>query len=174
MAEDRRLTFVKKWFQRAEQADDSFDRLFSLWVALIVAAQRVRTRTGTPFRENDTDRERVLHYFHVNSHNVLQALQENQDSMMKLAHRGGTEHGNPLVDTGNPNLRDKFSRLAAHYTQNATLPQADLVETVAELLNKIRNNLFHGVKVYDDREDIALLELVNPVLLEILRKCDPL
>lgn len=174
MAEDRRLTFVKKWFQRAEQADDSFDRFFSLWIALIVAAQRVRTRTGTLSRENDTDREKVLHYFHVNSHDVLQVLQQNQDSMMMLAHRRGTNYANPIVDTGNPRLRDKFSKLAAHYTQNATLPQADLVETVAELLNKIRNNLFHGIKVYDDREDSALLGLVNPVLLEILRKCEPL
>lgn len=172
MAIDRRLTFVKKWFQRAVKADDPFEKFFFLWIALIVAAQRIRTRNGTPFRENDTDREKVLDYFRVNSHNVSQALQENQDRMVRLAQRRGTNYENPIVDTGNPELQDKFSKLAAHYIQNCHLPEEKLVEIVAELLNKIRNNLFHGGKVYDDREDIALLDLMNPVLLEILRKCE--
>jgi hypothetical protein len=92
--------------------------------------------------------------------------------MVSLARRRGTNYGHPIVDTGNPQLRDKFSKLAAHYTQDHSLSEEELVETVAELLNKIRNNLFHGVKVYDDREDIVLLELVNPVLLTILRNCE--
>lgn len=174
MAEDRRLTLVKKWFQRGEKALDPFDRFFYLWIALIIAAQRLRPRRGVPSRHHNTDREKVLDYFRANSRNVFQALQETRDSMLKLARRRGTKHGHPIVDSGNPKLRDKFSRLAAHYTQDASLSQADLVETVAGLLNKIRNNLFHGGKVYDDREDVALLELVNPVLLEILRKSEAL
>jgi len=174
MAIDRRLTFVKKWFQRAAKANNPFDKFIYLWIALVVAAQRLRTRIGAPFRENDTDREKILDYFRANSYKVSKALQGNQDSMVKLAQRRGTNYGNPIVDTGNPELRYKFSRLAAHYAQSGHLPEEELVETIAELLNKIRNNLFHGVKVYDDREDIALLELVNPLLLEILQKCESL
>lgn len=165
---------MKKWFQRGEKAHDPFDRFFCLWIALIVAAQRLRTHRGVPSRRNNSDRKKVLDYFRANSHNVLQALQENHDSMLKSARRRGTNYGHPIVDIGNQKLRDKFSRLVAYYTQDAGLSQADLVETVAALLNKIRNNLFHGVKVYDDREDVELLELVNPVLRAILRKCEPL
>jgi hypothetical protein len=48
----------------------------------------------------------------------------------------------------------------------------ELVTAVAELLNKIRNNVFHGVKVYDDREDLDLLRNVNPVLLAVLEESE--
>ncbi len=173
MAEDRRITLVKKWFKRAVKTDDPFDRFIYLWITLVVAAQRFRTHSGY-FREGDTDREKILDYFHANSSHIFRALQENQDSMVGLARRRGTNYGNAIVDTGNRELRDKFSKLATHYTQNCFLRQEELVETLAELLNKIRNNLFHGVKVYDDREDIALLELVNPVLISIVRHCKSL
>lgn len=174
MATDRRLIFTKKWFLRAIRTEDPFDRFTSLWIALVAAAQRHRTSIGTPVRENDTDREKMLDYFRANSHQIFQALRENLDSMVKLSRRRGTYYGNPIVDTGSPELRDKFSKITTHYTKNPLLPQEELVEAVAELLNKIRNNLFHGVKVYDDREDAALLELVNPVLIAILRNCESL
>ena len=173
MAEDSRLTLVKKWYKRAVKTDDPFDRFIYLWITLVIVAQRLRTHSGYS-REGDTDREKILDYFHANSRHIFRALQENQDSMLGLARRLGTNYGNAIVDTGNPELRVKFSKLSTHYTQNRFLNQEELVETIAELLNKIRNNLFHGVKVYDDREDIALLELVNPVLLSILRCCESL
>lgn len=47
-----------------------------------------------------------------------------------------------------------------------------MVIAIGELFNKIRNNLFHGVKVYDDSEDIELINTVNPILLEILEICE--
>ena len=33
------------------------------------------------------------------------------------------------------------------------MTDADLILAVAELVNKVRNNVFHGVKVYDDSDD---------------------
>jgi len=48
------------------------------------------------------------------------------------------------------------------------MDEDDRVRAVAELLNKVRNNVFHGVNVYDDKEDLKLLMLVNPVLLAVL------
>jgi len=174
MATDKQLTYVKKWFQRGIEIDDPFDRFIYLWIALVIAAQRLRTHLGAAATEYNSDREKILDYFQTKNEQISQALKENQCSMVKLACRRGTNYGNPIVDTGNAELRDKFSKLAAHYTQNTPLSQGAIVQTVGELLNKIRNNLFHGAKVYDDREDTALLELVNPVLLKILRKCESL
>ena len=34
------------------------------------------------------------------------------------------------------------------------------------------NNVFHGVKVYDDAEDQEVLTLVNPILLQIVETCE--
>lgn len=39
---------------------------------------------------------------------------------------------------------------------------------VAELLNEVRNNVSHGIKIYDDREDLDLLRHLNPLLLNVL------
>jgi hypothetical protein len=52
------------------------------------------------------------------------------------------------------------------------MPDEDLVRSVGELFNKIRNNVFHGVKVYDDAEDLELLQQVNPVLMDIIGRCE--
>ena len=92
--------------------------------------------------------------------------------MAELARRRGVARGHPIIDTVNDSLRAKFENLVAHYLKNQLLPAAEHVDAVGELLNRIRNNLFHGTKVYDDREDIAVLELVNPVLISILRECE--
>jgi hypothetical protein len=76
MSIDRRLTFAKKWFQRAVRTNDPFDRFIYLWIALVIAAQRFRTHCGY-FREGDTDREKILDYFGANSRHIFHVLQEN-------------------------------------------------------------------------------------------------
>lgn len=45
------------------------------------------------------------------------------------------------------------------------MPEEDRVVAVAELLNEVRNNVFHGINVYYDREDLDLLRHLNPLLL---------
>ena len=169
MGADKRLDFTKKWHQRGVAADDPFDRFIYLWIALIVAAQRLG---GS--RRDDTDRLKLLGYLRAKSQGVMRALHANHASLAKLAARRGTDHQNPIVDSGNPHLRQKLTDLVNHYADGWHLSDADLTEAIGELLNRIRNNLFHGAKVYDDRDDMALLELVNPVLLDILRECEGL
>ncbi len=169
MVEDKRLTYARKWFLKGATVHDPFDRFIYSWISLVIAAQRLGR---SPVGERDTDRERILDYFRLKSNDVFQVLQENRDRMFKLARRRGSHYGGRIVDTGSNELQSKFYRLAEHYTFNRPLDRDDLVEYTGELLNKIRNNLFHGEKVYDDREDIALLKLVTPILQGILAKCE--
>ena len=42
-----------------------------------------------------------------------------------------------------------------------------MAEDFTELLNKIRKNLFHGNKSYDNQEDKSLLKAILPVLKDI-------
>ena len=172
MATDRRLSFSKKWFQRAERSKDPFDKFFSLWIALIVSAQRLRTKYGSYGDERDTDREKILDYFRHNVTPISEVLVGHRDEMAMLARRRGSYYRNPIIDTGNPELQNKFSRLSKHYTEEEEILQEELVETFAEILNKVRNNVFHGTKVYDDHEDIRLLESMNPIFAEIIGKCE--
>jgi hypothetical protein len=167
MAPDRQLEFSRKWWTRANTESDPFDRFFSLWIALVVAANRHATSSGGPY-DDPTDADLVKSYFEAKQSAVLSALSRNERGMQSLAARRGSIHGNPILDTGNRDLRQHFTNLSRHYAGQARLSPELLVSYTAELLNKIRNNLFHGRKIYDDREDLALLELVTPLLSDIL------
>jgi hypothetical protein len=93
--------------------------------------------------------------------------------MYELARHRGSRFGNPIVDTGNPLLQNLFRRLSRVYTAGESMPDEDQVLALAELVNKVRNNVFHGVKVYDDQEDLKILRLVNPILLDALGSDEP-
>jgi len=171
MAVDRRVEFIRKWYQRARESSDDFDRFFYLWIALVVAAQRFRTSTGSHV-DDDTDRERMIAYLKGNQQPVLRVLEQYRDHMLALAQRKGTSYRNPIVDTGNAKLRDYFKRLSQHYLAGSPLSAESLVIYVAELFNKVRNNPFHGVKVYDDESDRNLLREINPILTSIINQCE--
>ncbi len=169
MVQDRRSTFVARWFHRGVKEPDPFDRFFSLWIALVVAAQSA----GSFNSSDQKDREKILNYFRIKLAHVLEALEDSRIDLQALAKRRGTRRGDPIVDAA-PQLSEKFAKLAAHYSVSPSLSERDLVDAVAELLNKIRNNVFHGVKVYDDHEDFDLLQHANPILVAILTRCENL
>ena len=127
---------------------------------------------GIRSEEIDTDREKILNYFRSKCLEIKPILDKNIQKMTKLARRKGTTYGNPVIDTGNRDLRRMFQLLSNYYIRKISISEKEMVEAVGELLNKIRNNLFHGVKVYDDSSDIELINTVNPILLEILEKCE--
>lgn len=112
MGEDRQTIFIIKWIKRGREADDPFDQFFSLWIALIVAAQKVRMQRGIRSEEIDTDREKILNYFRSKLLKIKPILDNNFQNMAKLARRRGTTHRNPIIDTGNSDLRRKFQLLS--------------------------------------------------------------
>jgi hypothetical protein len=167
MVSDRRVTFIQKWLRRAQEAEDEFDRFFAAWIALVVAAQRVRDWSGRRMEE-DSDRQRILDYLLAKKSVILRVIQIHTDQMKALARRRGTRWGDPIVDTGNQNLRALFERLADYCLAGTPMDDDERVRAVGQLLNRVRNNVFHGIKVYDDRRDLELLRLVNPLLLGVL------
>lgn len=168
MNKDKREQFIEKWFIRGHHEHDAFDKFFYLWIALIVAAQSHLPLNRMSF-EKDSDK--VKEYFKVHKDQILYAIKENKNNMVKLACRKGIQLDTPILDALGE-LQKKFSKLSAHYVKNEPIDEEQLVKIVAELLNRIRNNLFHGRKIYDDKEDIELLGLVNPLLFTILLKCE--
>lgn len=171
MVHDRRMTFVRKWLRRAREAEDEFDRFFSAWIALVVAAQCIRDSSGR-LPEEDSDRQRVVDYLLAKKPEVMRAVGKHRAEMMWLARRRGTTYANRIIDTGNRKLRDLFARLSDHYTAGRPMGDNEHATAIAELLNKVRNNVFHGGKVYDDRQDLDLLRNVNPVLLAVLEELE--
>lgn len=168
MARGRRRSFIRRWYDAGLRSRDPYDRFFCFWIVLVAAAQRRRTLTGIPFREIYADREKVLEYFEGNKSIIYDILLKNKDKMSFLASRKGARHGHPVLDTRSLRLRRVLSDFSAHYNQGVPLPDDALVEAVAEIINKIRINLFQGM----EREDLELLERVNPLLQEILGRCE--
>ena len=122
----------------------------------------------------DTDRKKVRYYFERHSREILGALEQNKLGMQALARRRGSRYGNFILDTGDPDLRDLFRHLSQIYNVNTTEsePDSKTVSAVSELLNKVRNNVFHGRKVPDNAGDIAVLNLVTPILISIIEACE--
>jgi len=127
----------------------------------VIAAQYSRA-------SGDSDREKIVNFFRGRSSLIFNVIKKHHESMVKLAQRRGSKYKGLIVDTGNPELQAKFSKIVDFYKGKIHLSEDVFVGYIGELLNKIRNNLFHGGKIYDDREDIALMNLVNPVLQDMI------
>ena len=170
MAADKQTEYIKKWFTKAGREPDVFDRFMSGWLALAIAAQRHRTRSGVSLTD-DTDRERVIDYFSAHAAEVLAAIHAHKREMETLARRRGTRGGTVLDGA---RIQKHCRIFGDAVLGNAQCSRDDLSEAAAEILNKVRNNLFHGSKVYDDANDRALLELVTPLMLTIVQTCERL
>lgn len=113
MAYGKRRSFIRRWYDRALESKDPYDRFFCLWIALVAAAQRRRTLTGIPLREIYADREKVLEYFECNTSIIYGILLENKDKMTYLVSRKGLRSGQPVLDTRSLRLRRVLADFAA-------------------------------------------------------------
>ena len=157
---------AERWFKRGVAETNPFDAFFYLWIALIIAA-----RYGVQREPEDADLKTIKQYFALKSNCVLSALREEDTVVRRLRSRRGSE-GGKIVDAyghGPIERRNNFDRFACEYDE---LSDSKKLDTIAEILNQVRNNLFHGRKVYDDKQDRELLELVNPLMRSILRKIE--
>ena len=160
---------IKKWYGRGQDGEwDTFDRFFSLWIALVVAAAKHGVMTGS---HHELDSEAILRYCQHDARRskVIEAIKARDSEMKKLVRK-------ELVTTQGPKrdekAREALTKLRGHYDGSQPLKHFELVECTVEVLNRVRNNLFHGRKTYDDKYDLKVLEAANPILLEILNRCE--
>ncbi len=171
MVNDQRLAFSRKWWQRTNCDDDPFDRFFCLWISLIVAARRkVDEESLQPERE--TDSGLVKAYFMANCAEVVSVLQRQLEVLARVAEQRCPRGGGTGELASTRSVRPGIRRLAIELLSKDRPPDSELASRAAELVNRARNNLFHGRKLYDDREDLELLEAVNPIVSDILAICE--
>lgn len=168
---DRRA-FIARWIVRADEADDSFDQFFCLWIALVIQARPLLD--PIQLDADDTDRAAVLRLSQAHADTIMDRLGEVSAEMQWLAARKGTRRGDPIVDVHDyarhrDHLRTRFQWLAEHYGGARNCKPGLIVEAVAELINHVRNNLFHGIKDPEDIDDQALVQHLVPVLRAMLR-----
>ena len=163
--------FVQRWHRKANESEDFFDRFFSAWIALVIKARG--HLSAQQFAEPDTDRLAIIQYFEERAEAVEAVLHGLPEQVAWLARRRGTGTGQPILDVqpySPQHLRRTFDDLALVWSEQARRKPRWIANATAEVVNHIRNNMFHGVKAPDDAADRELLERINCIL---LRVCPP-
>jgi hypothetical protein len=137
---------------------------------LTIASQRHRTIRGGQRGRDKTDRDRIIDYFKFHAASVRAAVQLKIVEMRRLAERRG-RGGGTVVDGP---IQEHCRRFKGAVLGTSTCTDEPLAEATAEILNKVRNNLFHGNKIYDETDDRELLNLVTPLLMTIVATCERL
>lgn len=172
-----REKMASEWYSKGAVAfrdDNIFESFIYLWIAWIIACKIYFSNNGHLTREqqqNITDSEVVQQWAKINSSLIIESILKNKSSLNLLANRKGTKFSNPIVDTGSKELRDDFHVFRAFVRDDFQIKDAKYIAVVfARLLNKIRNNLFHGGKAYSDEKDRELLNAILPTLREIVER----
>jgi len=166
--------FVQRWRQRASDSPDPVDQFFSAWMALVVAARRHLDEQQ--LSQPDTDRKAIIQYFESQAQSVAAVLGDLPEQVTWLGQRRGTGTGQPILDVQSyspQRLRRLFDDLAEVWSGAAIRKPRWVASATAEMINHIRNNMFHGLKAPDDTADGELLDRVNLILMGVLEACEP-
>jgi hypothetical protein len=170
---DQREQIMYEWFEKGEDAfnkKNDFEAFIYLWISWVVAC-KIHLGNNKPYQsfvQKDLDDRRIItEWCDSYAPEIKECLNKNIQHLMPLGKRVGSHFKNPIVDASEK-LREKFTKLSSFFNGNNIYKyDNELTVDFAELLNKIRNNLFHGNKCYDNQEDKLLLEAVLPSLRDI-------
>ena len=181
-----RTSLSNDWFNRGNQLLEEynntqqprvlFESYIYLWIALTVAAKEYCACDGKIFKnlngQKSTDKEEILHWSMTFQGAIISMLKENTDLVLDLCERRGARSGQPIMDTESEetvNYHEQFIRCWENNTENSNKKQ--IVRTFILILNRVRNNLFHGAKSFRIESDIEILELTTPLLKELTKLC---
>jgi hypothetical protein len=163
--------FMQRWYDRGMAHLHPHDRFFSLWLCLLVAAQD--TWPAGRARNERGDWSLVESYFERNADDVCRGVNDATQARDFLARRTGTRTGGPIIDVPSEEARDGMEKLARQWRGGEALTPAREARLTSHVLLRVRNNLFHGMKVEEDDADRALLDAVNELMASVLRAVEP-
>jgi hypothetical protein len=167
--------FVHRWFRKAFETEDCFDRFFSAWIALVIRARSHLDEKQ--LSQPDTDRKAIIQYLEDRAQPLAKILNNLPDQVRWLSARRGTHTDQPILDVlprscpdrHARHLRATFDTLARVWCLQTRRTPRWIAGATAEMINHVRNNMFHGQKGSpDDAADRELLDRINCILMEIL------
>ena len=149
---------------------NQFEAFIYLWISLVVACKvhLAHNIAYNKYVQKDLEDSKVIiDWAKNNSSRVVKIITDNQSSLACLGTRVGSQYKNPIIDSSE-RLQKKFQKLSRHFKgHDIYSTEDDLAVDFIELINKIRNNLFHGNKSYEKKEDQELLAAILPSLKDI-------
>lgn len=150
---DKFIGVARRWYQKAVDCDDSFDQFISIWISFNAIYGR---REGKEFIKiksiinefNNATITNILSYeevqFFCNIVPSIKFLGINQE----------------IADTS-----DAQEKLKRNINRNPRLALQNLMF----ILNKVRNNLFHGDKRIERVRDVDIVKHAYPIVREIVK-----
>lgn len=102
---------------------------------------------------------------------IFQLMNDNRYLLEELSEQYGVETINHIMDSKGENTRINQQVFSDYWLGNVTISvqKKELVITIIDILNRVRNNLFHGEKSFDNQRDIQLLKATCPILCKIAK-----
>jgi hypothetical protein len=182
-----RGTFAREWYNKGEillnkyeqDSRDSgllFESYIYLWIALTVAAKEYCACDGQDFKknnnENSTDKEEILYWAKVRDKQIIEILKEHEQDILELCSRTGSKTGTPIMDVYSDKIIDFHNDFISYWEgQNKYIEPKKIVQTFILILNRVRNNLFHGGKSFSVESDCEILRITSPILKRITLEC---
>lgn len=158
-----------EWFENGKHAlerENLFEAFIYLWISWVVAC-KIHRGNNYAVSPNLEDSKVVADWSKSESSAVSEIIEKQLVTLAPLGNRRGSTYGNYIVDSS-VRLQEIFSRLSRYFRREyAYEDKRQLASDFAELVNKVRNNLFHGGKAYSSADDRELLSAILPALLEI-------
>ena len=182
-----RNSLARDWFDRGVQLLDEYDRnsearlLFEayiyLWISLTVASKEYCARDGKRFNNSNgqktTDKEEILHWaLKCRKSQLMSMLKDNESLILELCERNGSETNSPIMDVESDTVVDYHKEFIRFWNGETRFTEhSSIVSTFILILNRVRNNLFHGGKSFRVEGDIELLEFTCPLLKNTTKLC---
>lgn len=182
-----RISLSKDWHERGVQLLEEFKQtneprlLFEayiyLWISLSVASKQYCASAGQKFDnangQKATDKDEILHWaLKARMNQIITMLKNNEELILSLCERRGSDTDQPIMDTQSDETINYHLEFIKYWEGDAKYTnQRQLVKTFILILNRVRNNLFHGAKSFRIESDIEMLKLTSPLLKNISKLC---
>ena len=179
---ESRLEFAQEWHERGSQSlnqNKPFESFIYNWLALTISAKTYKSfNIRSSKNGKNTDKEDIIYWVKNNTELVMSLMQKYREDMRVLSERTGAELNEPILDikenTQKSFIVKKHEEFSEYWIGESRYKHArkeDINKILIYILNRIRNNLFHGEKSYNVQSDRELLETVCPILNELAMKC---
>lgn len=148
--EREKLEFAKNSLSKSEGfANDPMIRFVILWIGFNALYDN---------NNDDHEHEKVYNYFDTNADLLKPLIESEKTELEKIADFINQTHQHSRL---NEFLRTRRGFLAVNIDRNG-------IRNFAEFVYKIRNNMFHSEKPWNQADETRLLEMVNPVFEKVL------
>jgi hypothetical protein len=181
-----RISLSKEWyargvelldnFEKGEKARSLFESYIYLWISLTIAAKEYCGCAGKVFKNNKgqktVDKDEIIFWANQRQTQILTMLKENEHLILELCNRKGSDSNSPIMDVGSDEIIKFHKEFIRYWEGDAKYVEPKrTINTYIQILNRVRNNLFHGGKSFKLESDIQLLALTCPLLKETTKIC---